>query len=72
LTTGFAQKRRMTNQTGPGGLKGMLRWAITPPQSYAVCLIGLLVIFGLSYYAGTMKPKHTTGMGPPPVSAPRN
>jgi hypothetical protein len=62
----------MTNETGPAGLKGLLRWAITPPQSYAVYLIALLLIFGLSYFAGTMKPKHPVGIGPPPVSAPRN
>jgi hypothetical protein len=49
-----------------------LRWAITPPQSYAVYLIGLFLIFGLSYFAGTMKPKHAAGIGPPPISAPRN
>jgi hypothetical protein len=62
----------MANQNGPTGLKGLLRWAITPPQSYAIYLIGLFLIFGLSFYVGTMKPKHSTGMGPPPVSAPRN
>lgn len=62
----------MTNEAGPAGLKGMLRWAITPPQSYAVYLVGLLLMFGLSFYVGTMKPKHAAGMGPPPVSAPRN
>ena len=62
----------MANQTGPAGLKGILRWVITPPQSYAVYLIGLLLMFCLSYFAGTMKPKNSVGMGPPPVSAPRN
>ena len=62
----------MANQTGPGGRKGMLRWAITPPQSYALYLIGLFLIFGLSFLVGTMKPKNSVGMGPPPVSAPRN
>lgn len=70
--TGFAQKRDMANQTGPAGLKGLLRWAITPPQSYAVYLVALFLIFGLSYFAGTMKPKKSVGMGPPPISAPRN
>ena len=50
----------------------MLRWAITPPQSYAVYLIGLFLMFGLSFYVGTMKPKNAVGIGPPPVSAPRN
>jgi hypothetical protein len=62
----------MANQTGPAGLKGMLRWAITPPQSYAVYLIALFLIFGLSFLVGTMKPKNSVGMGPPPVSVPRN
>ena len=61
----------MTNQNGPAGLKGLLRWVITPPQSYAVYLIGLFLMFGLSYFVGTMKPKNAVGMGPPPVSAPR-
>ena len=62
----------MTNQNGPAGLKGLLRWAITPPQSYAVYLIGLFLMFGLSYFVGTMKPKNAVDMGPPPLSAPRN
>jgi hypothetical protein len=62
----------MANETNPAGLKGMLRWAITPPQSYAVYLISLFLIFSLSYFAGTMKQKHALGMGPPPASTPRN
>ena len=62
----------MANQTGPAGFKGLLRWAVTPPQSYVLYLIGLFLIFGLSYFVGTMKPKHAVGIGPPPVSAPRN
>ena len=62
----------MANQPGPAGFKGLLRWAITPPQSYALYLIGLFLIFGLSYFVGTMKPKHAVGIGPPPVSASRN
>jgi len=62
----------MANENNPTGLKGLWRWAITPPQSYAVYLIGLFLIFGLSYFAGTMKPKNAVGIGPPPVSAPRH
>ena len=62
----------MANENDTAGFKGLLRWAITPPQSYALYLIGLFLIFGLSYFAGTMKPKNSTGIGPPPVSAPRN
>ncbi|MGB8398551.1 hypothetical protein [Bradyrhizobium sp.] len=49
-----------------------MRWAITPPQSYAVYLVCLLLVAGLSFYAGTLKPKKAVGMSPPPMSAPRN
>ena len=65
----------MANQTGPGGLKGMLQWAITPPQSYALYLVCLIVIFVGSFYAGTLKPKKTPAVEPPAAatpSAPRN
>ena len=48
-----------------------MHWAITPPQSYAVYLACLLLVAGLSFYAGTLKPKKSIGM-PPPMSAPRN
>ena len=72
FAAGLQQEHDMENQTGPAGLKGLWRWAITPPQSYAVYLIALLLMFGLSFYVGTMKPKSSAGIGPPPVSAPRN
>ena len=49
-----------------------LQWAITPPQSYAAYFIALVLIGGLSFYGGTLKPKKPTGIGPPPISAPRN
>jgi hypothetical protein len=51
------------------------KWAITPPQSYAVYLAALFLVFVLSFYAGTLKPKGHTGLGPPPApvpTAPRN
>jgi len=70
--TPFAQKRAMENQTGPAGIKGLVQWAITPPQSYAVYLIALFLVAGLSFYVGTLKPKKAVGIGPPPISAPRN
>ena len=56
----------------PLSFKELVRWAITPPQSYAVYLIALFLVAGLSFYAGTLKPKKPVGLGPPPVSAPRN
>jgi hypothetical protein len=61
------------NETEPEGtIRGFARWATTPPQSYAVYLVYLFLIGGLSFYAGTLKPKKAIGLGPPPMSAPRN
>ena len=63
----------MENETGPAAaIKGFVRWAITPPQSYAVYLVCLFLVAGLSFYVGTLKPKKAVGLGPPPMSAPRN
>lgn len=62
----------MANDTGPTGIKGLVRWVITPPQSYVVYLLALFLVAGLSFYAGSLKPKKAVGIGPPPVSAPRN
>jgi hypothetical protein len=45
---------------------------MTPPQSYAVYFVALVLVAGLSFYAGSLKPKTAAGIGPPPVSAPRN
>ena len=50
--------------------KSFVQWAMTPPQSYAVYFIALVLVAGLSFYAGSLKPK--TAVGGPPVSAPRN
>jgi hypothetical protein len=62
----------MENETGTAAaIKRLARWAITPPQSWAVYLISLFLVAGLSFYIGTLKPKKAVGMGPPPVSAPR-
>jgi hypothetical protein len=62
----------MKNQTGTAAaISGFARWAITPPQSWAVYLISLFLIAGLSFYVGTLRPKKPVGLGPPPMSAPR-
>jgi hypothetical protein len=53
-------------------IRNFARWAITPPQSYAVYLVCLFLVFGLSFYAGSLKPRKAAGLGPPPISAPRN
>jgi hypothetical protein len=52
--------------------KGIVQWATTPPQAYAVYLIALFLVATLSFYAGTLRPKKAVGFGPPPMSAPRN
>lgn len=56
----------MDNDSKPSWWK----WAITPPQSYGVYLGALALVFVLSFYAGMLKPKAPTGLGPPPASAP--
>ena len=65
----------MDNQTGPSEqsrqqTRSFWSWATTPPQSYAVYLVCLILVFVLSFYAGTMKPKKAEGFGPPPSLAP--
>jgi hypothetical protein len=68
----FAQKSGMENQDEPRTVKGFMQWAIKPPQSYAMYLIALVLVGGLSFYAGSLRPKKAVGMGPPATTlAPR-
>ena len=60
----------MENHTGPTGIKGLVQWAITPPQSYAVYLVALFLMAGGSFYIGTLKPKKAVSVDPPPIAAP--
>jgi hypothetical protein len=53
-------------------IRDFVRWATTLPQSVAVYFVCLVLIGGLSFYAGTLKPKKSIGLAPPQVSAPRN
>jgi hypothetical protein len=63
----------MDNDTGPQRQpKNFLRWATTRPQSYVVYLVCLILVWMLSFYAGTLRPKKAEGLDPPPVAAPRN
>jgi hypothetical protein len=63
----------MEKETGPAAtIRTFARWAITPPQSYGVYLVCLFLVAGTSFYVGTLKPKKAVGMGPPPITAPRN
>jgi hypothetical protein len=54
------------------GWRALLRWAMTPPQSVAVYFVVLVLVLGTSFYAGTLKPKKATDIGPPPAAIPRN
>jgi hypothetical protein len=68
----FPQNRGMESETGPRAPpKSLLRWATTPPQSYVVYLVCLILIWVVSFYAGTLKPKKAVGLGPPPISTPQ-
>ncbi len=63
----------MENQSGSAdGFRGLVKWAMTSPQAIAVYLVALFLVAGLSFYVGTLKPKKAVGLGPPPVSVPRN
>jgi hypothetical protein len=63
----------MEKDTGPAvAIRSLVRWAITPPQSYVVYLVSLFLVAGLSFYVGSLRPKKPMGLGPPPISAPRN
>lgn len=52
----------MNNESNP---QSWWKWATTPPQSYAIYLAVLVLVFVLSFYAGTMKPKGPAGLATP-------
>jgi hypothetical protein len=69
----FEPYRSMENHTGPAAtIRSFARWATTPPQAYAAYFIALVLVAGLSFYVGTLRPKKPVGLGPPPVTVPRN
>jgi len=54
------------------GIRGLWRWATTPPQAYVVYVLALILVWGVSFLAGTLNPKRTgSPMSPPPVSTPQ-
>jgi hypothetical protein len=59
-------------KSGPRSFGDLMKWALTPPQSYAVYVIGLLLVYSLSYFAGTLNPKKGATPPQPTVSAPRD
>ena len=61
----------MNDQAPDHPIRRFLRWATTPPQAYAVYLVCLVLVWVLSFYAGTLRPKKADGIGPPPMAAPQ-
>jgi hypothetical protein len=59
------------DSTRDGGLRGLWKWATTKPQVYVVYVLALLLVWGISFLAGTLNPKRTGSANPPPVSAPQ-
>lgn len=63
----------MTDDSNPPGtFRRLATWATTPPQAYGVYLGALVLVFLLSFYAGSLKPKTTPGGSPAPVTAPKS
>ncbi|MDB5515462.1 MAG: hypothetical protein JWQ17_2220 [Tardiphaga sp.] len=62
-------EKETEKETGvAAAIRGFVRWSVTPPQSYAVYLVSLFAIAGLSFYAGSLKPKKAVSV-PPQVTA---
>jgi hypothetical protein len=62
----------MENQTDPdGGFRKLWRWLKTPPQVYVLYLALLILVWLISFYAGTLNPRKTNTPMSPPVSAPQ-
>lgn len=60
------------DKSPPRSFKGLLRWAMTPPQAWGVYLLAILLVWLLSFYAGTLKPKNTPDASQPTVTAPKS
>ncbi|MEY9185369.1 hypothetical protein ABIG06_006921 [Bradyrhizobium sp. USDA 326] len=63
----------MSDDAGPPRtFKSLLRWATTPPQAWGVYLLAVLLVWLLSFYAGTLKPKKSPDASQPTATAPRS
>ncbi|RTM06088.1 MAG: hypothetical protein EKK33_33110 [Bradyrhizobiaceae bacterium] len=60
------------NSPPPRTFKDLLRWATTPPQAWGVYLLAIILVWLVSFYAGTLKPKKTPEPSPPNVTAPKS
>ena len=63
--------RVMENEADkPIGWRGLFEWATTRPQAYATYFLALVLIGGMSFYAGTLK-RQLTHPQPQAASAPQ-
>ncbi len=61
----------MDKRTEPeSGLKRLWQWLSKPPQVYVFYLVALILVWMVSFYAGTLNPRKTVTPMQPPVSAP--
>jgi hypothetical protein len=44
--------------------KDFMQWATTPPQAYGMYFICLILVGGLSFYAGYLRPKKPGAFAP--------
>lgn len=59
------------NGNSDRGLSRLWKWATTRPQVYVVYVVALILIWAISFYAGTLNPRKSGHPSPPPVSAPQ-
>ena len=53
-------------------MRAFYRWATTPPQAYVIYAILVVAVGGLSFLAGTLKPKRTPALAPAARSQPNH
>jgi hypothetical protein len=53
------------------GFRRLWTWATTPPQVYLLYVVALILIWAISFYAGTLNPRKSGAPGAPPISAPQ-
>ena len=49
---------------------GLIRWLMTPPQAYLAYFVAVVLIGGVSFYVGSLKPNRHPGLVPATSSAP--
>ncbi len=61
----------MTNDSDPRATRASGAGQPRRRNPTLVYLIALVLVWGLSFYAGMLRPKKAEGLGPPPVSVPQ-